>query len=106
MENKVAKGEAFYINNNNFKRSDKGPDMTGKLILTTEEFKALIQIYEEARENGGDAKLQIDIAAWKGKSKQANKPYLYCKHEVYFGPRKESGQSYAPKQSSSDDDWD
>ena len=88
MENQTAKGEAFYINNNNFKRNDKGPDMVGKLLLTKDQLQALIQIYELAREENEHPQLQIDIAAWKGKSKQDGKPYLYCKPEVYFGPRK------------------
>ena len=104
MENQTAKGEAFYINSNNFKRSEKAPDMVGKIMMTTDQLKALIGIYEAARESGEQPQLQIDIAAWKGTSKQDGKPYLYCKPEVYFGERK-AKQSAPQKSNPVDDEW-
>lgn len=98
----TAKGEAFYINSNNFKKSEKAPDMIGKLMLTKDQLKALIEIYELARESGEQPQLQIDIAGWKGTGKTDGKPYLYCKPEVYFGERK--AKKAAP-QKYDEDEW-
>ena len=74
----------------------------GKIMLTKEQLQALIQIYELAREGNEHPQLQIDIAAWKGTSKQDGKPYLYCKPEVYFGQRK---SKKAAPQEHKEDEW-
>ena len=107
MDNKVAKGDTFYLNPNNFKKTEKGPDLTGKLMLNIDQLHALIRIYEEAQQSGVQPVLQIDVAGWNGTSKKDGKPYVYCKSEVYFGPSKEKqsggyNKSYSQNQQ---DDW-
>jgi len=103
--NNVAKGEAFYLNNNQRKNADNHPDFVGKLIITQDQLRALITIHEKAREDNREPVLQVDVSGWKGKSKNDGSPYLFCKHEIYTGPRKDPSQRQAPKPAASEDDW-
>ena len=110
MDRKVALGDDFYFNNNDDKTHDRQPDMKGRLILNGEQLRALIQIHEEAVQDGEAPLLQIDLAGWKGKSKKDGKPYLFVKNEVYFGPRKAKRPVQKPNKPTtveprSDDDW-
>ena len=101
----VADGDPVYLNTNDRKTQDNHPDFIGKLMISHEELVALLDIHERATESNARPVLQVDLSAWKGKSRKDDKPYLFIKHEVYTGPRKSQSQeqSYAPAQE--DDDW-
>tara|TARA_R100001082_G_scaffold95721_2_gene63047 strand:- start:23915 stop:24229 length:315 start_codon:yes stop_codon:yes gene_type:complete len=98
----VETGEAFYLNNNERKSADNHPDFVGRLVLSTDELRGLIEIHERDTEGNREPLLQIDLSGWKGTSKRDGTPYLYMRHEVYTGPRKAPGPKQSRKDSS---DW-
>ena len=55
----VAKGDVFYMNNNDRKNADNHPDFVGKLMINQEQLRALIEIHERARELAGKARARM-----------------------------------------------
>jgi len=110
MERNV-RGEAFYLNPHQ-KTSDKQPDFKGKMMLSHEQLRALISIYERDNDADREPHLQIDIAGWKGTSKSDGSPYVFCTTEIYTGLRKqpqpetkrEAKEAYHNR-NQADDDW-
>tara|TARA_A100001515_G_scaffold131117_1_gene118700 strand:+ start:283 stop:606 length:324 start_codon:yes stop_codon:yes gene_type:complete len=106
MERNV-RGEAFYLNPHQ-KTSDKQPDFKGKMMLSHEQLRALIEIHERDTEANKQPHLQIDIAGWKGSQKSDGAPYVFCTTEVYTGVRGQGeGQKRGSYQNRSqqEDDW-
>ena len=98
----VMRGEAFYLNTNDRKNAENQPDFTGRLVLSMDELRGLIAIHERETERNREPKLQVDLSGWKGTSKQDGTPYLYMRHEVYTGPRKDPGAKPPGKHGNSD----
>lgn len=93
MSNQAIKGDAFYLNQNKQKKADNHPDYTGGLKLTVSQLQGLIQIYKRAQENNEEPILQVDVSGWQRKSRDNGQPYVYCKNEVYTGPRRKKAAS-------------
>jgi|TARA_R110000803_G_scaffold163425_1_gene227075 hypothetical protein len=78
------------IYTNNFKESDKQPDWTGKVTLTKEILKELVEKMRSEQANGVDMR----VALWDRVSKNGNS-YKYARLDVNKEQRREQ-QKPAP----------
>lgn len=90
---KYPKSEGAVFSNK--KTTDKQPDFKGKLAVTKDQIKMLI----EMGKNGQEPVLQV--AAWNRKS-QAGQQYLYLAAEAYM--KQESAPELAVERFAPDDD--